>query len=151
MFIRTVERDDRDSWRRMRDALWPAEDHAREIAAERHLKEAVASLVPSIVTTCEKPVASRTTYVPGGSPRRRSGRGGDTIAGQPIKGNVRSKGNPFPAAIASVEAFLLSTVSATERAENRTVEGAGSESEGILSDPAKAQPSTAENAAPWQD
>jgi aminoglycoside 6'-N-acetyltransferase I len=31
MFIRPVNRDDRDSWLRMRDALWPAKDHAREI------------------------------------------------------------------------------------------------------------------------
>ncbi|HEV7486646.1 MAG TPA: aminoglycoside 6'-N-acetyltransferase [Thermoanaerobaculia bacterium] len=31
MLIRSVERDDRGSWLRMRDALWPAEDHAREI------------------------------------------------------------------------------------------------------------------------
>jgi aminoglycoside 6'-N-acetyltransferase I len=31
MLIRPVERDDRGSWLRMRDALWPAEDHAREI------------------------------------------------------------------------------------------------------------------------
>jgi len=29
--IRSVKRDDRDAWLRMRDALWPAEDHAREI------------------------------------------------------------------------------------------------------------------------
>jgi aminoglycoside 6'-N-acetyltransferase I len=31
MFIRPVKRDDRDSWLRMRDVLWPAEDHGYEI------------------------------------------------------------------------------------------------------------------------
>jgi aminoglycoside 6'-N-acetyltransferase I len=31
MFIRPVKRDDRDAWLRMRDALWPAEDHGHEI------------------------------------------------------------------------------------------------------------------------
>jgi len=31
MFIRPVKRDDQDSWLRLRDALWPAEDHGDEI------------------------------------------------------------------------------------------------------------------------
>jgi aminoglycoside 6'-N-acetyltransferase I len=31
MFIRPANRDDRGSWLRMRDALWPAEDHGYEI------------------------------------------------------------------------------------------------------------------------
>jgi aminoglycoside 6'-N-acetyltransferase I len=31
MFIRPAKRDDRDSWLRMRDALWPAGDHARDV------------------------------------------------------------------------------------------------------------------------
>ncbi|MEA2342714.1 MAG: aminoglycoside 6-N-acetyltransferase [Thermoanaerobaculia bacterium] len=31
MFIRPANRDDRGSWLRMRDALWPGEDHGYEI------------------------------------------------------------------------------------------------------------------------
>lgn len=54
MFIRPVKPGDRDSWLRMRDALWPAEDHAREI--DRFFASDVREPLEVLIAFDERPI-----------------------------------------------------------------------------------------------